>query len=142
MRAVYWSRNKRAGLDHLELDELLHTAHVVSIHLARARETDGLIGAAQLARLRDGAILINTARGSIVDEAALVSELVSGRIGAGLDVYAQEPAIPAELLALENVVLLPHLGSATHEARLAMWELAWSNVIACFSGQPLVSPVF
>jgi glyoxylate reductase len=142
MRTVYWSRNRRADLEHVELDELLHTADVVSIHLARAHATENLINAAQLARLRDGAILINTARGSIVNEDALVRELMSGRISAGLDVYTHEPVIPAELLALENVVLLPHLGSATHEARLAMWELAWSNLLACFAGRPLLSPVF
>ncbi len=141
MRVSYWSRTIRPELHHTELDDLLRTSDVVSIHLSRSAETDGLIGARRLALLRDGAILINTARGSIVDEVALVRELVSGRIRAGLDVYTHEPRLPRELLGLDNVVLLPHLGSATFEARQAMWDLAWSNVRACLSGAPLVTPI-
>lgn len=142
MRTIYWNRTRSSQqLDYVELDELLRTADVVSIHLARAPETEKLIDARRLALLRDGTALINTARGTIVDEAALVAELASGRIRAGLDVYAQEPRVPAELLGLENVVLLPHLGSATREARQAMWDLAWANVLAMRGGQPLLSPV-
>ena len=141
MRTVYWGRSKTNGLEFVELDELLGTCDVVSIHLSRSVETEGLIDASKLARLKDGAMLINTARGSIVDEAALIRELQSGRISAGLDVYAREPNIPAELLELNNVVLLPHLGSATHEARQAMWDLAWANVVALLDGKALVSPV-
>ena len=141
MHVVYYSRTKREGLEHVELDELLRTSDVVSIHVARSPETEGLIDARRLALLRDGAILINTARGSIVDEAALVRELASGRIRAGLDVYAHEPRVPVELLNLENVVLLPHLGSATVEARLAMWELAWRNLVAGVRGDAPPTPV-
>lgn len=141
MQVIHWSRTIQPGLQHTQLDELLHASDVVSIHLARSAETEGLIDARRLALLRNGAVLINTARGSIVDEAALVRELVSGRIRAGLDVYAQEPWVPRELLGLENVVLLPHLGSATVEARQAMWDLAWGNVRAFLGGQPLLTPV-
>ena len=141
MRVVYWSRTRDATLEFVDLDTLLRTADVVSIHLARSSQTDGLMDAGKLKLLRDGAILINTARGSIVDEPALVRELASGRISAGLDVYAHEPAVPTELLGLENVVLLPHLGSATHEARQAMWDLAWSNVEAFLGGAALISPI-
>jgi glyoxylate reductase len=141
MRVIYWSRTKHAGLEHMELDELLRAADVVSIHLSRSAETEKLIDASRLALLRDGAVLINTARGSIVDEEALVRELVRGRIRAGLDVYTSEPHVPPELLALENVVLLPHLGSATHEARQAMWDLAWANVLAFVNREPLVTPL-
>ena len=141
MRTIYWGRTRHAGLEWVELDELLQMSDVASVHLSRSNDTEGLIGASRLARLRDGAILINTARGSIVDESALVRELVSGRISAGLDVYAREPQIPPELLHLENVVLLPHLGSATMEARQAMWDLAWGNVAAFMAGQPLLTSV-
>lgn len=141
LRSIYWNRRRNADLPYVELDELLRTCDVVSIHVSRSPETEGLIDAQKLSLMRDGAVIINTARGSIVDEAALVRELVSGRISAGLDVYTNEPRVPAELLQLENVVVLPHLGSATHEARQAMWDLAWANVEACLSNQPLLSPV-
>ena len=141
MSVIYWGRTLSPDLAFVELDQLLRTSDVVSIHLSRSAETEMLIDAEKLALMRDGAVLINTARGSIVDEDALVRELSSGRISAGLDVYASEPRVPQELFGLENVVLLPHLGSATYEARQAMWDLAWSNVRAHLDGQPLVTPV-
>ena len=141
MRAIYWGRSRHPGLEYMELDQLLACCDVVSIHLARSAETEGLLDARRLALLRDHAILINTARGSIVDELALVRELKSARISAGLDVYAHEPKIPAELLELDNVVLLPHLGSATHEARQAMWDLAWQNVANHLAGRELVTRI-
>ena len=93
------------------------------------------------ALLRDGATLVNTARGDVVDEAALVRELVSGRIEAGLDVFAHEPAVPAELLDLPNVVLTPHVGSATTATRAAMTRVVVENVLALQRGEPLVTPV-
>jgi len=143
MRVLYWSRAPQAGIDgeFAELDDLLRSSDVVSIHLSRSPATDGLIDASRLALLRDGAILINTARGSIIDEAALVRELTRGRICAGLDVYAHEPAVPRELFQLDNVVLLPHLGSATFEARQAMWDVAWANLLACLAGGAPLNPV-
>ena len=147
MQVGYWSRHRHETFERtynarwFELDELIRHADVASIHLSRSAATDSLIDARRLALLRDGAVLINTARGTIIDEPALVRELASGRIRAGLDVYAAEPAVPAELFALENVVLLPHLGSATYEARLGMWQLAWSNLLAGIAGEPLLNPV-
>lgn len=141
MRVLYFGRSRSDGLEFVELDRLLRESDVVSVHLSRSTETEGLIDAVKLQMLKDGAVLINTARGSIVDEAGLVRELVSGRISAGLDVYAREPEIPAEVMKLDNVVLLPHLGSATYEARQAMWDLAWGNVGAFMSGASLLSPV-
>jgi glyoxylate reductase len=143
MRVCYWSRSTHPEIagQFVELDELLATCDVVSIHLSRSKATDGLIDARRLALLRDGAILINTARGSIIDESALIRELVSGRIYAGLDVYVNEPYVATELMRLENVVLLPHLGSATREARQGMWDLAWANLVAGLSGQRVPSPV-
>jgi glyoxylate reductase len=84
---------------------------------------------------------VNTARGAIVDEEALVDELVSGRINAGLDVFVHEPRVPAALLDLPNVVLAPHLGSATVETRAAMTRVVVDNVLACVRGEPLPTPV-
>ena len=141
MKSIYWGRSRTDDITFVELDELLRTSQVVSIHLPRSADTERLIDADKLALMQDGSVLINTARGSIVDEAALVRELASGRISAGLDVYAHEPRVPRELLGLDNVVLLPHLGSATYEARQAMWDLAWSNVQAFLDGRPLITPI-
>jgi glyoxylate reductase len=124
-----------------ELDDLLRESDVVTIHAPRTAETERLIDARRLALLRDGACLVNTARGEIVDEDALVRELVSGRIRAGLDVFAREPHVPAALLGLPNVVLTPHLGSATRQAREAMTRLVVDNVLACERGEPLATRV-
>ena len=104
--------NRRSG--GLPLDELLRAADVVSLHVPLTPETHGLLSRERLGLLRDGATLINTARGAIVDEEALVEELVSGRISAGLDVFADEPHVPERLLDLPNVVLTPHIGGATY----------------------------
>ena len=104
--------------DGLSLDELLRTSDVVSLHAPLTPETQGLLSRERLALLRDGATLVNTARGAIVDESALVDELVSGRISAGLDVFADEPRVPERLLDLPNVVLTPHIaGSVGDECR-------------------------
>jgi phosphoglycerate dehydrogenase-like enzyme len=100
-----------------------------------------MIDARRLALLRDGSCLVNTARGEIVDEPALVRELVAGRLSAGLDVFAHEPAVPDELLDLPNVVLTPHIGSATVETREAMTRLVVDNIHAAEGGEPLVTPV-
>jgi len=91
--------------------------------------------------MRDGSCLVNTARGEIVDEASLVRELVRGRLSAGLDVFAHEPRVPVELLDLPNVVLTPHIGSATVETRAAMTRLVVDNVLAAERGEPLLTPV-
>jgi glyoxylate reductase len=143
MRVLY-TRRLRADSDLGEwraLDDLLAQADVVSVHVPLTPETEGLLDARRLALLRDGASLVNTARGEIVDEPALVRELVSGRISAGLDVFAQEPDVPAELLDLPNVVLTPHIGSATRQTREAMTRLAVDNVLAVERGDPPLTPV-
>src|SRR5262249_36967604 len=122
MRVLY-TRRLRADSDLGEwrqLDDLLAESDVVSVHMPLTPETEGLLDARRLALLRDGATLVNAARGEIVDEDALVRELVSGRIRAGLDVFAHEPDVPAALLALPNVLLTPHIGSGTRQAREAM----------------------
>jgi glyoxylate reductase len=147
MNVVYWSRTRQpewetqCGGRFEELAGLLELGDVVSIHLSRSAATERLIDAAALARMNDGAILINTARGAIVDERALIAELQAGRLRAGLDVYIEEPEVPSELLALDNVVVLPHLGSATRQARQAMWDLAWQNLVRGIAGEPLLNPI-
>ena len=123
------------------LDHLLQISDIVTLHLPSTPTTRGLIDARRLALLRDGACFVNTARGDIVDEDALVAELVSGRIRAGLDVFAHEPLVPEPLLSLSNVVVTPHLGSATVETRAAMTRLVVDNILALERGEPLVSPV-
>ena len=124
-----------------ELDDLLGEADVVSMHTPLTAETKGLISRERLALIRDGATLVNTARGAIVDEDALVAELVSGRISAGLDVFVYEPRVPEALLALPNVVLTPHIGSATVETRAAMTRIVVDNVLALDRGESLLTPV-
>lgn len=136
MRIVF---HRRTG--GLPLDELLRTADVVSLHLPLTPETDGLISRELLSLLRDGATLINTARGAIVDEDALVEELASGRISAGLDVFADEPRVPERLIELSSVVLTPHVASATVETRAAMTRVLVDNVLASLRGDPLPNEV-
>jgi glyoxylate reductase len=127
--------------EYLALDDLLRESDIVTIHAPRTPETEELIDERRLASLQDGATLVNTARGELVDERALVRELVSGRISAGLDVYAHEPHVPVELLELPNVVLTPHIGSATVETRAAMTRLVVDNVHALERGEPVLTQV-
>jgi lactate dehydrogenase-like 2-hydroxyacid dehydrogenase len=124
------------GAERAGLEELLAAADVVSLHAAATAETAGLIGARELALMRPGAILINTARGSLVDSAALAAALNAGTIAAaGLDVYENEPDVDAGLLAAPNCVLLPHVGSATVSARDAMAGLVADSVLAVLDGR-------
>jgi glyoxylate reductase len=125
----------------MPLDELLAESDIVTIHAPLTPETHGLIDARRLSLLRDGACLVNTARGEIVDEDALVAELVSGRIRAGLDVFAHEPHVPNPLVTLPNVVLTPHLGSGTRQTREAMTRIVVDNVLAFERGEELATPV-
>jgi lactate dehydrogenase-like 2-hydroxyacid dehydrogenase len=123
------------------IEAVLAEADVVSLHVPGGVNR-GLISAERLAAMKPTAYLVNTARGDVVDEPALIAALAAGRIaGAGLDVYADEPQVPAALRALPNVTLLPHIGSATLETRTAMGMLAADNLIAHFSGAPLPSRV-
>ena len=123
------------------LDALFEESDIVTIHAPLTADTAGLVDARRLALLRDGACLVNTARGEIVDEEALVAELASGRISAGLDVFAHEPHVPRELLDLPNVVLTPHIGSATRQTRERMTRLVVDNLLAVERGQPPPTPV-
>jgi glyoxylate reductase len=141
MKIVFHQRTHTGDPGYRDLDELLREADVVSLHTPLTPATKGLLSRERLALLRDGATLVNTARGPIVDEDALVAELVSGRISAGLDVFVHEPQVPDALRALPNVVLTPHIGSATVETRAAMTRVLVDNVLAFTRGEPLLTPV-
>ena len=149
MRLVYWSRSRKpeveqaVGIEFRDLDALLREADYVHITVALSEDTRGLIGPGQLALMKPDAVLINTARGPIIDQKALYDALKAGRIGgAALDVFEKEP-IPTDdpLLNLPNVVVAPHLGSATLETRQRMADLAVDNLLAYFKGERPPSPV-
>ncbi|MCX8456230.1 2-hydroxyacid dehydrogenase [Paenarthrobacter ureafaciens] len=149
MEIVYQSRSEidptiaaELGARRVELDELLAISDVISLHCPYGPNTHHLIGAEQLAAMKDTAYLVNTARGPIIDEAALALALRENQIaGAGLDVFEQEPKIHPWLLELENVALVPHLGSATVETRTAMAVLAASNTLAVLGGEQPPTPI-
>ena len=126
----------------LSLERLLETSDVVSLHVPLNDQTRHMIDAAALARMKPTAYLVNTARGPVVDEAALAAALKERRIaGAALDVFEREPEVHPALLPLENVLLVPHLGSATRETRTAMADLAAQNVIAVLTGGTALTPI-
>ena len=139
-------RNEEAeqelGARYLDLDELLETADFVSVHTPLTDETHHLIGATELDRMKPEAVLVNTSRGPVVDEAALADALGEGGIfAAGLDVYEEEPKVHPKLLEVENVVLAPHIGSASIETRDKMATLAAENIAAVLSGEKPKTPV-
>ncbi len=143
MSVVYHNRNRvdetieqQFGAKYLPLDELLQIADVVSLNMPLTADTRGLISSKELVLMKDGAYLINTARGPVVDEEALIEALQNKVIaGAGLDVFENEPLIPDALRELPNVVLMPHLGTATHETRGEMSLLVAQNIKAYFDGE-------
>jgi lactate dehydrogenase-like 2-hydroxyacid dehydrogenase len=140
MRIACHSRRPPADQSDVEwfadLSELAAKTDILSLHVPGGAQTRHLVDAALLARMKPTAIVINTARGSVVDEAALAAALAEGRIAAaGLDVYEAEPTVHPALLTLENAVLLPHLGSATLETRTAMGMQAVANIEAFLAGQ-------
>ena len=136
---VVFTRRSGGGVS---LEELLERAHVVSLHVPLSDATRHLIDADALRRMRADAYLVNTARGPVVDEAALAEALRDGIIaGAALDVFEREPEVHPALRELDNVVLVPHLGSATVETRTAMAELAAANAVAVLAGRPPPAPV-
>lgn len=141
MDVLHYRRSPSDDAGYRDLDDLLRESDIVSLHTPLTPETTGLISRERLALLRDGTTLVNTARGAVVDEDALVDELVSGRITAGLDVFVHEPHVPEALRGLPNVVLTPHIASATVETRAAMTRIVVDNVLAFLRGEALVSPV-
>ena len=144
-RVIYTARSPKPGLQgrQVSLEELLAEADIVSLHVPLTAETQGLIGREALAAMRPGAILINTARGDLVDEAALGEALRSGHLrGAGLDVFGQEPVDPANpLLALPNVVVAPHMAWLTPETLDRSLAAAFDNCRRLMAGQPLLNQV-
>ena len=127
---------KELNATHMELDELLATSDVVSLHCPYSPETHHLMNASTIGKMKKSAYLINTARGPVVDEEALATALQQGKIaGAGLDVFEKEPTVHQALIGLDNAVLIPHLGSATVETRTAMANLAVTNALAVLSGK-------
>jgi glyoxylate reductase len=142
LRVIHADVQAVPGSGAIPVDRLLATSDIVSIHCPLTPETRHMINQAALARMKRSAYLINTSRGPVVDEAALVWALKNGIIsGAALDVYEEEPSVNPGLLTLENVVLAPHLGSATTETRTAMADLAVRNAIAVLTGQSPLTPV-
>jgi glyoxylate reductase len=143
LKVLYTSRTRLPGkkeialeATYVPLEDLLRTADFVSLHVPLTEETRYLINKRRLDYLKSTAILINTARGPVIDETALIEKLKKGEIwGAGLDVYENEPDVPAGLRQLANVVLFPHVGSATLEARLGMAKLLYDGLMAFFSGK-------
>ena len=145
MKLIYWNRTRlptneeaELGVTYRPFDDVLREADFVSLHVAYTKDTHHLIGEAQLARMKTSAFVINTTRGSVIDEKALVRALQAKRIaGAGLDVFEREPELEPELYAFENAVLLPHLGSATIGTRTKMGLMAVENLLAaCRGNQP------
>jgi len=130
------------GASVVDLGELLTASDVVSLHCPLTPATRHLVGETELRAMKPTAHLVNTARGPVVDEGALVEALEAGEIaGAGLDVFEDEPRVHPGLLGRDDVVLLPHLGSATIETRTAMADLAIANVLAVLGGADPVTPV-
>ena len=148
MRILYAQRRRlptedeqKLGVEYRPLEALLSEAEIVTLHVPVTEETLGFIDERRLRLMRDGACLVNTARGQIVEEAPLVDALAEGRLRAGLDVFAHEPDVPADLLGLPNVVLTPHIGSATAETREAMTRVLVDNILAAEAGRPLPNRV-
>lgn len=144
MEVVAWSFRQKAdaareiGFRYLELDELLQASDVVSLHVGLSEQTRGMIGAAQFGLMREGTILVNGSRGPVVDTAALVEALRSGKLGgAGLDVFDPEPLPPGHpLAALDNVVMSPHAADATPEGFELLTKTAIDNIVAFLDGRP------
>lgn len=141
MRIVYYNRNrlpyeKEKGAEYLPLDELMKEADIISIHCPLTQATKGLLSAKRLSLLKPSAILINTARGAIVDEQALIDMLKEGKLfAAGLDVFSHEPHVAKDFISLDNVVLTPHIGTNTIDARNAMAHEAAIRILEVLAGR-------
>lgn len=148
MNILYYNRSPKpdfeaeTGARKVELDTLLRECDFISLHLPLTPDTKGLLDQQHLELMKPTAVLVNTARGPVIDEGYLAQMLREGRLaGAGLDVYAQEPKIHPDLIGLDNVVLLPHIGSASWDTRLKMANMASANVLAVLSGGKPLNPV-
>jgi glyoxylate reductase len=149
MNILYYNRSRdeefeqKYGAEYVDMDALLRKSDFISIHLPLTDETRHFIGKNEFNKMKKTAILVNTARGPIIDEKALVEALKSRRImAAGLDVYEREPEFEMELKDLDNVVMLPHIGSATAETRTNMALMAAQNIVEVLNGNRPLNPVF
>jgi glyoxylate reductase len=149
MKVIYHNRTRKPqaeadlGLEFVSLPGLLQRSDWVSVSVALNEDTRHLIGAAELAHMKSEGVIVNTARGGVIDQAALVQALREHRIaGAALDVFEVEPIPPDDpLLTLDNVIVMPHLGSATTQTRAAMTDLCVDNLLAVFAGRAPLTPV-
>jgi glyoxylate reductase len=144
MRIAYHNPSPRpsSGYESMSLDQLLATSDVISVHVPLTPKTRHLIDRTAFSRMKRSAYVINTSRGAVIDEEGLAWALREGIIkGAGLDVYEDEPRVHPGLLKLENVVLVPHMASATSETRTAMYDLVARNVVSVLSGKPPITPI-
>ena len=149
LNVVYYNRTRKPekekllNVRYVSFDELLKVSDFISIHTPLTNETTHLIGEKEIGSMKDDAVLINTARGPIVDEKALINALQMGKLfGVGLDVYENEPNVPKELISMKNVVIVPHIGSATEEARKKMAFIAVNNVIEVLEGGIPINSVY
>ncbi|KAK2828954.1 hypothetical protein FQN49_007240 [Arthroderma sp. PD_2] len=147
MRVIYHNRNRLApeleeGASYVSFDQLLSQSDVLSLNLSLNPTTRHIISHREFAKMKDGAVIVNTARGALIDEKALVSALKSGKVSsAGLDVYESEPSVEPELLENPKVMLLPHIGTATYETQKEMELLVLENVRSCLQSGKLITPI-
>ena len=148
MNVLYYSPSEKKQFEHqigvrrCEFDELIQKADILTIHCPLNEKTHHMINSENIYNIKKGAFIINTSRGPVIDEKALAKALESGHLGgAGLDVYEFEPEINSTLLKLKNVILLPHIGSATRDTRSAMACMAANNVKAVLNGNKPLNPV-
>ncbi|KAL3484536.1 D-isomer specific 2-hydroxyacid dehydrogenase [Aspergillus germanicus] len=147
LRTVYYNRSQlapeqAAGAEYVSFEKLLAESDIISVNVPLTAKTKHLIGAPELARMKPGVVIVNTARGAIIDEAALANALQSGHVGAaGLDVYEKEPEINEKLLRQERAIMVPHVGTHTAETLGKMETWAMENVRRAIVGEPLLSPV-
>ena len=149
MRILYYSKTRKpafereVGAEYRDLGDLLRESDIITLHVPLTPDTKHLIGEREFEIMKDGAILINTARGEVVDEEAMLRALKSGKLfAAGLDVFYGEPKINPELFKLKNVVLTPHIGSATEKTRRKMAEMVCSDVVRVLTGEEPEHPVY
>lgn len=136
------SEDEAAGAEYVSFERLLAESDIISVNVPLNVSTKHLIGAAEIARMKDGVVIVNTARGAVIDEAALADALESGKVGAvGLDVYEREPAVHEKLLRQERALLVPHLGTHTTETLAKMEAWAMENARRAVLGEPVLSPV-
>jgi len=147
MNIQYYNRNKlppqkEAGAKYVQFEELLKTSDVISLNLSLNEKTKGIIGKRELGLMREGVVIVNTARGKLMDEQALVDAIESGKVwSVGLDVYEEEPVVHPGLLNSDKVVILPHIGTATKETQKAMELLVLENVKSALEKGKLITQV-